>query len=128
MTTVLVTGATGFLGTETIVRLVRQGCTVAALVRGRDAAEADLRLRRAWWDFPKLRQEIGSKVRIIVGDVRKERVCSDPADREWLVKNVSHFLHTAADLRLDGPQQELDDTNVNGTLHVLRLAEEIQKD
>ncbi|MDD1769783.1 MAG: SDR family oxidoreductase, partial [Methanomassiliicoccales archaeon] len=128
MSVVLVTGATGFLGAEAVVRLLQQGHEVAALVRGRDKAEADLRLHRAWWDFPELREAIGPKVRVIVGDVRREQITVDPNDREWLVRNVTHILHTAADLRLNAPQAELDETNVKGTLNLLRLAEEVQKD
>ncbi len=128
MSVVLVTGATGFLGSEAIARLVARDCTVAALVRGKDSAEADLRLRRTWWDFPDLREAIGSKVRVVVGDVRSAEVCDDPSDRQWLVRNVTHVLHTAADLRLDAPQDELDQTNVEGTLNVLRLANEANRD
>jgi len=128
MSTVIVTGATGFLGTEAIVRLVKKDCTVAALVRGKDEVDAGLRLQRAWWDFPELRGAVGSKIKVMVGDVRREQICAYPADREWLVRNATHILHTAADLRLDAPQAELDETNVKGTLNMLRLAEDIQKD
>ncbi|HVO77949.1 MAG TPA: AMP-binding protein [Methanomassiliicoccales archaeon] len=125
---VLVTGATGFLGTEAISRLLEDDCVVAALVRARDKEEAELRLRRAWWDFPELRQAVGKNVKVITGDVKNERICAASDDRDWLVKNVTHILHTAADIRLNGPQEELDATNVKGTLNLLRLAEEVQKD
>ena len=125
---VLVTGASGFLGTEASLRLLRKGCAIAALVRAGDREGAELRLRRAWWDHPELAAALGGNVRPVPGDIGKEGLGLKPQDREWLVRNVTHVLHCAADLRLHAPQEELDATNVLGTERVLDLAEEAHRD
>lgn len=126
--TVLVTGATGFLGTEIASRLLGRGCCIAALARAGDDPRAELRLRRAWWDHTELTDGLGGDVRAIAGDVAKEGLGMSGADRGWAIANITHVVHCAADLRLYAPQDELDSTNVRGTVNALDLAEEAHRD
>ncbi|HUL40052.1 MAG TPA: AMP-binding protein [Methanomassiliicoccales archaeon] len=125
---VLVTGATGFLGTEISLRLLRKGCFIAALVRASNVADAELRLRRAWWSFPELSAALGKEIKAVPGDVSKEGLGLSQGDREWLVRKATYVLHCAADLRLHAPLEELDATNVKGTAKLLDLAEEAHHD
>ena len=45
-----------------------------------------------------------------------------------LVRGVTHIIHTAADLRVNAPIAELRRTNLQGTEHVLELAQAAQAD
>ncbi len=54
---VLLTGATGVLGSQMALRLLQDSHTrLIALVRGRDAEDARTRLEREWWYLPELRR------------------------------------------------------------------------
>jgi long-chain acyl-CoA synthetase len=121
--TVFLTGATGFLGTQAARRLVgREGLRLVVLVRGGDASDAADRLRRTWHPWPELASAIGGSVEVLCGDVGKPRLGLDHADYSRLSECVTHIIHSAADLRLDGPVDELRAINVQGTAHVLDLA------
>jgi long-chain acyl-CoA synthetase len=128
MKRVLITGATGFIGTEVAQRLMREECEVIVLVRTRSEEEAELRLRRAWWDFPELRKLIGARVKVIVGDVKEGDLGLDEATYRSLVTSITHVVHSAADLRLNAELEELNLTNVKGTLNVLEIAEKAHAD
>ena len=121
-TTVLLTGATGFLGTQVARRLLaRPDLHLVALVRGSNDEEAAWRLARAWWDWPELVQELGGRVEPLAGDVSAARLGLAPDAYEGLVRRVTHVVHTAADLRVDAPVEELRRTNVEGTANVVEL-------
>lgn len=126
---VLLTGATGFLGTQIARRLLAEtDLAVIALVRA-DSREAALqRASRAWWDWPELVHEIGGRIQVLRGDVAE--ACLGLAGAEYVeaVRRVTHIIHAAADLRLDGPLDELRRTNVEGTAHVLALARTVHRD
>ena len=126
---VLLTGATGFLGSRVVHRLLaREGVTVVALVRARSDEEAVRRLGRSWWDFPDLVQAIGGRVRVLRGDVSEPMLGLREDDYRALVREATHIIHTAADMRLDGPIEELRRANVQGTANVLELARAAHKD
>lgn len=126
---VLLTGATGFLGAQVARRLLASTpYTIYALTRAGDAATAKHRLSRAWWDWPELAGAIGSRVEAVCGDVA-EPCLGVGADRyAELVSRLTHIVHTAADLRVNGPIDELRKTNLQGTEHVLALARAVQAD
>jgi len=127
--TVLLTGATGFLGSRIALRLLgREGVTVLALVRGPSDDEARLRLERNWWDFPGLVAAIGGRVRVLRGDVSEPRLGLGEGEYGRVVRTVTHIIHTAADMRLDGPIGELRRSNVQGTANVLELARAVHAD
>jgi long-chain acyl-CoA synthetase len=127
--TVLLTGATGFVGTQVALELLkRQDTAVMALVRAADAKEAEHRARRAWWDQPALTAEIGKRVTLVAGDVSKERLGISEEGYRALAKATTHVIHTAAEVRLDVPAERLRMTNVQGTANVLGLAHQVQLD
>ncbi len=56
---VFLTGATGFLGTQIALRLIKkQNVNIAVLIRGKDYDTAYRHLSRAWWEWPELMEEI----------------------------------------------------------------------
>lgn len=133
---VLLTGATGFLGAQIARRLIqRADCTIIALVRAKDHEDALHRLSRAWWDWQELACAIGTRVRVVCGDVTAPRLGLDaPTDASgpWrydaLVHEVTHIVHSAADLRVNAPIDELRRTNVEGTANLLDFARAVQRD
>jgi long-chain acyl-CoA synthetase len=126
---VLLTGASGFLGAQVARRLLAcTDYTVYALIRANDAANAAHRLSRTWWDWPELAQAIGNRVEVLVGDVTQPRLGLGEDGYAGVVAGLTHIIHTAADLRVNAPIQELRRTNLQGTEHVLELAEAAQAD
>lgn len=128
-TCVLVTGATGFLGTQIIQKLLKETIyEILVLVRGHNEENALQRLKRAWWEFPELKMAIGSRIHLINGDISQEKLGIESEIYENLVHSVTHIIHSAADLRLNAPLADLRKTNREGTSHVLQLACEIHED
>lgn len=111
MSSVLLTGATGFLGMEVLVRLLDAGHDVTALVRAAGQREADARMRAVLerlYDEPR---EVS--LRAVPGDVT-----------EPLQSLEAHtIVHCAASISFDLPLEEAHAVNTRGTLNVLRAAE-----
>ncbi|MCU0612744.1 MAG: AMP-binding protein, partial [Candidatus Eisenbacteria bacterium] len=117
---ILVTGATGFVGTRVIRELLHLRLPIAAVVRT-PPDEAAARLTRAWWDWPDLAALIGTAVHPCAGDLTKPGLGLSPADAA-LLRDTSHVVHVAADIRLQAPLEELRGVNRDGTGRVLELA------
>lgn len=126
---VLVTGGSGFVGTH-VVRWLMDSTDhhLIVLMRGNDDEEARHRLKRTWWDWPPLIAAIGSRVEVVAGDIAEPRLGLEPSRYEDLVKRVDVIVHSAADIRLDAPLEELRRTNVEGTRNVLSLGEDVHLD
>jgi long-chain acyl-CoA synthetase len=153
---VLLTGATGFLGAQIARRLLHEtDLTVIALVRAENQATAAHHLSRAWWDWPELVTALtpslsptgrryssptpvgegdaaelrqGVRVEILSGDVSLPHLGLDEATYSRLAGRITHIIHTAADLRVDAPLDELRKTNLQGTANMLELAHLAQRD
>jgi thioester reductase-like protein len=125
--TVLLTGATGFVGMEVLVRLLDGGDdTVAALVRGRDQADADARLA-ATLDLVGVPRAQRSRVRAVVGELTEPRLGLSRADTERLTRDVGSVVHCAASVSFGLSLEEARVINVIGSRRVLELAEEIDR-
>ncbi len=99
--TILLTGASGFVGSAVLRHLVRAGHRVRALVRP-DSDRRNLD---------------GVPVEIAVGDLR------DRASLERAAAGCSGLFHVAADYRLWTPKpDEIYQTNVSGTRELMRAA------
>src|SRR5512132_2083422 len=120
---VLLTGGTGFLGTEVAARLLeRADLEIVSLVLADTDPEAGRASERAWWFQPDLRAELGARIHAIAGDVAKQKLGLDPGTYADLCERVTHIVHSAADLRVDATVEELRVTNVDGVANILGFA------
>src|SRR5262245_33453882 len=95
MPTVLLTGATGFIGGATLAQLLQSGidCRVVLLVRGATPEAAADRVRQSLSRFvepARLEAQLAS-CRVIRGDLTDLKTFSDPA-----FDDVTHVLHLAS--------------------------------
>jgi long-chain acyl-CoA synthetase len=120
---VLITGGTGFLGTEVAARLLeRAELEIVSLVLADTDADAILASDRAWWYQPDLRAELGTRIHAIAGDVAKPTLGLDSGTYADLCDRVTHIVHSAADLRVDATVEELRATNVDGVANIIDFA------
>ena len=137
---VFLTGATGFLGTQIVRRLIKnEDICVIVLVRGKNFEDAHRHLHRAWWEWPDLMEEIveqkkiktrdlnENKIYILNGDVSKVGLGLENDEYNFLVDNLTHVIHAAADIRLNVSIDDLRKINVTGTKNLVKLALDVHK-
>ena len=123
-TRVLLSGANGFLGTQIARQLINlPGIEILAMVRSKNREHGLTRLKRAWSDWDELQDALKDRVTVIPGDVTREDLGMVRQDYQDLASSITHIIHTVADLRLHAPLEELRLTNVDGTCHLLKLAD-----
>ncbi|WP_292757123.1 AMP-binding protein [Methanobacterium sp.] len=121
--TVLITGANGFLGTQITRQLIkRDDLKIIALVRAESKEQALKRLERAWYDWEELTASLNHQVKVVPGDITLENLGLDEDDYQELASSINHIIHTVADLGLHTPLEELRKTNLEGTCKLLELA------
>lgn len=123
---VLVTGATGNLGTALIGRLLKDTKTrVLALARARD--DQHLAQRRDKM-LAVLGGEIDDKhLGFIYGDVSQPDLGLDQRDREKVTAEVDSIIHAAASVRFDIPRDVAAHQNVQSTEYILALTQQLQE-
>lgn len=117
---ILLTGATGFLGSWILARLLAQGATdVRCLVRAPDAAAGDARLRAA---LPAWDEAWVTRFTALPGDVTAPRLGLSEEDWERLGDEVATIVHNAANVHFVSPYTALRATNVDPCHDLLALA------
>lgn len=101
--TILVTGAAGYLGNQTVKRLVADGRSVRALVRHK--AKAALRLK-----------EVADQIEIVEGDVTR------PASLTPAMEAVDCVIHYVA-IAMEKGGQTYESVNYRGTVNLLKAAQ-----
>ena len=117
MTTYLVTGATGFIGSNLVQRLLARGENVHAIVRegSRERFEAQVQ------HWPG-----GEKLKLVSGDLLEPMMgVSD----EWIAEHrgkIDHAFHLAAIYDMTASEARNEELNTGGTAHLLELVAELQ--
>ena len=101
--TILVTGAAGYLGNQTVKRLVAQGRPVRALARRRTKAAQRL-------------ADVAGQIEIVEGDVTR------PESLAPAMRDVSAVIHYVA-IAMEKGGQTYEAVNYQGTVNVLKAAE-----
>ena len=124
--TVLITGATGFLGMDLLARLIEQDDTeVICLVRASDAPAARARLDAVFarlYDDPPPGIE---RVSAVAGDVSVDGLGLTRADRDEVLARVTSVLHCAATISFDVSLDEAREVNTGGAARMLALSREL---
>jgi thioester reductase-like protein len=123
--TILLTGATGFLGMDALARLLEREETIAVLVRARDDAGARERLAQMLarvYDEPPA---AAARIRVVRGDLLEPGLGLSARDREWLIGSVDRIVHCAASISFELSLREARAINVRGVERVIGLAREI---
>jgi len=111
MTTALITGADGFIGSHLVEALVTKGYTVKAL------SQYNSFNNWGWLENIKCKEQI----EILTGDVRDPHYCKD------ITKNIDIIFHLAALIAIPYSYVAPDsyvDTNIKGTLNICQAAKE----
>ncbi|CAG9862416.1 unnamed protein product [Phyllotreta striolata] len=132
---VLITGATGFLGKILLEKLLRscgEVSTVYLLVRNKKGKAVATRVDEIFDEvvFERLKKECPKfrhKVVGVAGDCSLPDLGLSLEDRKRLIENVTIVFHVAATVRFDEKLKTAIDINVRATQDMLRLAREMPK-
>ncbi len=119
---ILVTGASGFLASELLPRLLRAypESTIYLLLRAEDNAQLATR-RQTVLDYSGIDEDLAKRVVALAGDI-KYSDCGLGAEYDKYLKLVKEIYHSAACTRFDQKLERAREINVNGTAHVLEFA------
>jgi fatty acyl-CoA reductase len=138
---ILLTGGTGFLGTALIEKVLRSLPDLGRLYllvrpsRGKSAAERFEKDVLGAAAFRGLREKLGDdfeehvskKVSVLEGDVHAASLGLGEDELFELAREVDVVIHSAASVIFDAPLDTALDSNVRGTLGLLRLASSWEK-
>lgn len=120
---VLLTGATGFLGAFLLDELMRQtDATVYCLVRAKDAEDGLARLRDNLGGYQLWKDEFAERIVPVIGDMGLANMGISEEARTDLASRIDAIYHCAARVSWLLPYSHLRDTNVGGLVQILRLA------
>lgn len=121
--TVLLTGATGFLGAALLEALLEADkAPVCCLLRCRDEQDGRERLQRVLGERGLAAMPTLSRLTVVPGNLERPRLGLDEADFAALARRISRVIHCGARVQYAYPYQNLAAANVNGTMEALRLA------
>ena len=113
--TVLLTGATGFLGIHILSELIKRNVKIYCLVRNEEKL-----LKQAKYYFGGLDM---TNVTAVRGDIEKKNLGLSDKTYAKLADEVDAVIHTAANVHHSGDYSDLEKTNVEGTENVISFAE-----
>ncbi|MFF0149405.1 amino acid adenylation domain-containing protein/thioester reductase-like protein [Amycolatopsis sulphurea] len=123
--TVLLTGASGFVGARVLHELLaRTGLRVICLVRGRDDAHARQRLLATLAEYRLTHPDCLTRTTVYAGDLARPGFGLSPARWRSLVRECDLIVHSGALVNLVYDYRMHREPNVLGTAEIIRLAHE----
>ena len=121
--TILITGATGFLGSYLTRELFEAGFHLKLLIRNSANGQAKERISEVFPSFETAESvfdTLSDRIEIIDGDITERYLGFNEQDYLRLSNTVDEVFHCAAATKFyDGPDATLDHTNVYGTEHIV---------
>lgn len=120
--TILLTGATGAIGSRVLEDYLLRGSRVLVLARGRDGVPAEERIRLLL-EQAKLPAALRRHAQILEGSIEEPGFGLSATDRALVIRSTDLFIHSAAVTHLGATADECHRANVLGTRYALELAE-----
>jgi nucleoside-diphosphate-sugar epimerase len=130
MTGMLLTGATGFVGGEALLRYIERAPNhhFFLMVRARDDEHLAVRAEKLLnAHFKDTKEAVRSRLTFFRGNLLKPGLAISEEDRAMLVEKVDHVVHCAASVDFGMGLEESRQFNLEGTRKVLELCEEIHR-
>ena len=118
---ILLTGATGHLGSALLLELLRRTTnSIYCLIRAGSQSAADLRLRKVL-ELHKIAGHLWPRLVAIPADLSRERLGLDASTFDDLARAIHTVYHCAAEVNFIAPYEKLAAGNVGGVREIIRL-------
>ncbi len=119
----LLTGATGFLGTFLLAELLRQtSMHIHCLVRATTEAEGKQKLQQKLEEANIWQAEWGMRIHPLIGDLAQPQLGLSSQDFHKMAQKIDIIYHNGAHVNMMYPYEILKPANVLGTKEIIRLA------
>ncbi|NDJ19426.1 type I polyketide synthase [Myxacorys almedinensis] len=126
-TSILLTGATGFLGAFLLHDLLEQTqAEIYCLVRSTDAESAKIRLQKNLESYDLWNERFSSRIILVLGDLAQPQLGLSAEQFETLASQIDSIYHNGALLNYIYPYSKFKPINVLGTQEILKLACQIK--
>jgi len=120
--TLLITGATGFLGSHITEDFLKKGYSIVLLCRPGNGRSASKRMEKLfeWFDIDLTKH---SNLKILEGSLEKPNFGLNPGEYRFLVDNVDEIIHCAANTSFaEKKRAEVESSNIDSMTNVLEMA------
>lgn len=127
---VLLIGATGFLGAHILEQLILSDANkIYCIVRAKSSIEPENRLKKnmEFYFGDKYNHLLGNKIIVIDGDITDKKLGQKDEEFQLLQQDVDVVIHTAAIVKHYGDFKNFNDTNVEGTVNVMKFCKKFNK-
>ena len=123
ITSILLTGATGFLGAFLLKELLEKtDAKLYCLVRAADPDSGLQKIHKTLRKYSLLKEQLSYRIIPVVGDLSQPRLGLSAEQFKKLAEQIDVIYHNGAILNFVYPYSVLKPTNVLGTQEILRLA------
>lgn len=120
---ILLTGATGFLGTFLLADLLKYtNADIYCLVRSQNSEQAGQRLQKSLEEAFQWQPGFSARLKPVLGDLALPRLGLSEEMSERLAQDIDTIYHNGAQVNMLYPYEELKAANVQGTREIISLA------